>query len=201
MFASAVEEDCRAELSEQCVGYLTHMQAATLKMTRLIDALLNFSKAGRKELRSEEVDLSSLVARVISELREPSQDLEVDVQPSLKVSADADLMTAVVSNLISNALKYSKQMKPAQVRFFETTTPLGRTFCVQDNGIGFDAQNAEDIFQPFFRLHPNTAFEGSGVGLSTVRRILERHGGKIWCQSSPGAGASFFFTVGPKEST
>lgn len=177
------------------------IERSAARAEELIAALLDFARAGRAPLRRAAVDLSALASRIGEELlgREPGRPVELTVAPGLVVEADPALLAVALTNLLGNALKYSAKAESPRVELgtLSPTEPSGpRVFFVRDNGAGFDMLFADRLFTPFARLHSARDFPGTGVGLSTVARIVERHGGRIWAEAAVGHGATFFFTLG-----
>ena len=167
---------------------------------RLVDALLQLARVSDATLHRASVDLPALVQEVVTEisLAVPPDGLPVIEVGSLPgAQGDADLLRPVLRNLIGNAIKFSRETAAAKVSVSGSTTADEVVVCVRDNGVGFEAQAATRLFQPFRRLHDGR-FEGSGVGLSIVRRAVERHGGRVWAESEPGKGAAFYFSL-PRE--
>lgn len=163
---------------------------------QLVDSLLALARASDASLHLEAVDMNALVDEVLASLQQPSlPPLPIVVAPLPTITADRKLARQVLVNLIGNALKFTYGVAQPQVHVGMTTAAGAPVFCVRDNGVGFDAHKAPQLFKPFHRLHANR-FEGSGVGLSIVKRICERHGGRVWAESTPGEGASFFFSFG-----
>jgi light-regulated signal transduction histidine kinase (bacteriophytochrome) len=158
----------------------------------------------RARIQCVPVDLSALAGLVVRDLQEgrPEQQVEVHIDPGLALWGDAGLLRVVLQNLLGNAWKYSSKRTDAVIRVGQTLNAAGQSvFFVKDNGAGFDMAHAERLFKPFQRLHGVAEFPGTGIGLATVNRIIERHRGRIWAESAPGAGATFFFTLpaGPAE--
>lgn len=180
--------------------YIQMIRDGSLQMSELINNLLSFSRLGRQSLTRQEVDLYRLCADAYRELERErnGRAVEFRLQPLPKVVGDASLLKVVVVNLLSNALKYSRPRTAAviEVGVRDDGGEKGRVFFVRDNGVGFDRRDADKLFGVFQRLHHAHEFEGTGVGLATVRRIIERHGGRIWAEAAPDAGATFYFTLG-----
>ncbi len=176
---------------------LDMLSVAVRRMSALIDDLLNLSRSKSAILHLEPVDLSALAAGIIDDLRrsEPNRNVEVMIAPRLLTIADRGLMRVVLSNLFSNAWKYSSRNHQARIEFRSKREGEATVFFICDNGAGFDPRFQHRLFQPFQRLHTQEEFTGTGVGLATVARIISRHGGKIRAESQPGQGASFFFTI------
>ncbi len=167
------------------------------KMNKLVEDILNLSRASRKEMIVEDVDLAGIAESVISDLRKTYPDRPVDtkVQRTRKIRADAGLMRIAISNLIANSWKFTLKTNEPEIEFGCIEKDGNPTFFVRDNGAGFDMKQAEKLFIPFSRLHTDKEYPGTGIGLATVSRIISRHGGKIWAEGKPGEGATFWFTV------
>ena len=166
-------------------------------MDRLIIALLDFAKMGRADLRPTRIDTRQAVDEVIRDLSPDAQGREIqwDIQSLPAVLADPALFKQVWMNLLSNALKYTRQSRPAVIQVGARAQPAEIEFYVRDNGAGFDMKYAQKLFGVFQRLHHQDQFEGTGVGLASVRRIITRHGGRTWAQARLGEGATFYFTL------
>jgi PAS domain S-box-containing protein len=199
-FSKALEEDFSAQLGDEARDYLRRVRAASQRMGQLIDDLLQLSRAARMELRREKVALSAL-AHEIAELtreRQPVPAVEFRCQAGLSVLADPALTRIVLENLLGNAWKYTRKTAAPLVEFGAVAaddSPREDLFFVRDNGAGFDMRYAAKLFSPFQRLHPTSEFEGTGIGLATVRRIATRHGGRVWAESVVGAGTIVYFTL------
>ncbi len=179
--------------------YLGLIQDGSAQMSQLINDLLEFSRLGRQPLRRKTIDLEELAREVYDDLAgdRTGREVEFHLQPLPKAYGDPALLRVVLVNLLSNALKYTRP-RPRACIVVGTVEPPPKqvpTFFVRDNGVGFDMQDAEKLFGVFQRLHLAHEFEGTGVGLATVRRIVERHGGRIWVEAAPDQGATFFFTL------
>ncbi len=187
----------RATLNEQCHDYVKDIYTETLRMSQLIDTLLTFSRLGRAELHLQPVDLSGTAAYVAKTFRqaEPGRNCTVHIEEGIRAEGDPKLLKVVLENLLGNAWKYTGKREKAIIEFGVTEIDGERVCFVRDNGIGFDMAYAEKLFLPFERAPDARDFEGYGIGLSTVRRIIQRHGGKIWAESEPDKGAAFFFTL------
>ncbi len=196
-FLTALTEDHGAELSAPAREYVQRTARAAARMSELIEDLLTLSRLGRAEMQFEKVDLSALAHDVLDTLQKanPGRAVTVDVQEDLVVNGDRRMLRAMLENLLGNAFKFTGQNPGAHIAFGQQTQNGERLFFVRDNGVGFDMQQAGELFQPFRRLPGAEGFEGTGVGLASVRRILERHGGAIRAESSPGEGAVFYFTL------
>ena len=197
-FSQALLEDYADRLDEAGRGYTTRIQAASERMATLIDDLLHLSRVSRAEMNIEPVNLSAEVAGVAEDLRarEPGRRVRFVIEDSVWVTADRALIRSVVQNLVENAWKFTAYRDDATIEF-ATTTAQGAGVCcyVRDNGAGFDPAYAGKLFQPFQRLHTDAEFPGSGIGLASVRRIIERHGGRTWAEGAVGEGACFYFTL------
>jgi light-regulated signal transduction histidine kinase (bacteriophytochrome) len=166
-------------------------------MGELIDDLLNLSMAGRQEMQPGTVDLSGMAQELIGELTQgvAQRELEIRVAPGCTATGDARLLRVALRNLLDNALKYTSRQPRARIEFGRVQSEGPRVFLVRDNGAGFDMKFAGRLFEPFQRLHPREQFDGTGIGLATVARVVARHGGRIWAEAAPGAGATFYFTL------
>jgi signal transduction histidine kinase len=195
-FVGIVLEDFRATLPPDAIGYLERARAGARRMSGLIAGLLAFSRAARAPLTRVRIDLGAMAREVCEELRPSGREgVEIHVGELPPCTGDPVLLRQVLSNLIGNALKYSRDSVPARVEVgFEAGSPP--TYFVRDSGAGFDMAHADKLFQPFQRLQEAAQFEGSGVGLAIVQRIVTRHGGRVWAESEPGHGATFRFTLG-----
>jgi light-regulated signal transduction histidine kinase (bacteriophytochrome) len=167
-------------------------------MAGLMDGLLQLSRLNREELELKDVDLSALAGSFVAELREsdPARDVVVDIAPGLVARADPKLMRVVVENLLGNAWKFTSRHETARIVVGAGQTDAGRAFFVRDDGAGFDMRYAKNLFGAFQRLHTPDEFEGTGIGLATVQRIVNRHGGTVWAEGEVGKGATFWFTLG-----
>jgi light-regulated signal transduction histidine kinase (bacteriophytochrome) len=197
-FAGILQEEAGQALSKEHLGYLQRINVNIQQMEKLINALLNLSRMGRKPLESQLVHPGEIVREVWDELSREIGDrnitLQVDSLPDCQ--ADRVLLKQVYSNLLSNAIKYTRPQPEAVIQAGWTELNGEIIYWVKDNGVGFDMQYAEGLFGIFQRLHNDDRFEGHGVGLSTVKRIILRHQGRIWAESSPNQGATFYFTIG-----
>ena len=196
-FTRALADDLRHQLDERSRDHLRRVLAAAARMNELIDALLELSHIATAPLRRHHVDLSALATASIDELkrRDVSRRVYSTVTPGMYVEADARLMRIALDNLLGNALKFTIRQAIARVDIGFEQREREAVFFVRDNGAGFDMRYAEHLFVPFERLHGDRDLPGMGIGLATVRRIIDRHGGKIWADSAPGQGATFYFTL------
>ena len=198
-FSEALLEEYSDLLDETGRGYAGRIQAASERMAALIDDLLRLSRVSRAEMNLGPVDLSAEVAVIADELqsREPGRRVRFTIQDGIRVTADRALIRNVVQNLVENAWKFTGRRDDATIEFATTNVDDARVCCyVRDNGAGFDPAYADKLFQPFQRLHTVSEFPGIGIGLASVQRIIERHGGRTWAQGAIDSGATFYFTLG-----
>lgn len=176
---------------------LHRIQGSVKQMSELIDALLVLSRISRHTLRRELVDVSALIDTVVSDLRQrdPLRQVDVSVQPGMSIHGDRRLISDLFANVLSNAWKFTSKVEQARIEVGQKVEGSMSTLFVRDNGAGFDMTYASKLFKPFQRLHSPSEYEGSGVGLATVARIVDRHGGKIWAEARPNEGAVFYFTL------
>ena len=195
-FSLALLEDAQDKLGPEEKEHLQRIRAATARMGQLIDDLLGLARTARRELVRESVDLSRLVAEVLSQFQmaEPQRHPTVIVAPNLTVEADRQLLRVILENLLGNAWKFTSKRADARIEFGvqQDHQPV---YFVRDNGAGFDMRYADKLFGAFQRLHDGSDFPGSGVGLASVQRIVNRHGGRIWAESAVGEGATFYFLL------
>jgi len=196
-FSQALLEEYGDKLDDQAKDYLTRIRAAAQRMGQLIDDLLGLSQVRRARIARERVDLAALAEAIVGELRrnEPSRDVRFVAETDLEVSGDPRLLRIALENLLRNAWKFTHKKPGAVIELGKRTEPGRTVYLVRDNGAGFDPEYAERLFQPFRRLHSDAEFEGTGIGLAIVARIIEGHGGTIWAEASPDQGATFFFTL------
>jgi signal transduction histidine kinase len=194
-FGEALATEHAAGLDPEGRLLLDRIRAAAQRMEQLVEALLRLARVARMELRDDDVDLSALAREVAAELRDPGGAVEVVIQDGVRVRGDPSLLRDVLQNLLENALKFTRNTPAGRVELAAVDGPGGRICLVRDNGAGFDLAYASRLFTPFQRLHPPEEFEGTGLGLATVQRIVHRHGGRIWAEGAPGLGATFFFTL------
>jgi signal transduction histidine kinase len=176
---------------------LNRIQNSVKQMSELIDALLVLSRISRHTLRREIIDASAMAEAILSELRQsdPSRDVEISIQPGLSVHGDQRLIHDLLRNLLANAWKFTSKTPGARIEIGQAAPGNMATFYIRDNGAGFDMAQAKKLFRPFVRLHSAAEFDGSGLGLATVSRIIDRHGGRIWAEAKPKEGAAFYFTL------
>lgn len=200
-FSKMMLDDYEDKLDEDGVRSLRRIRHATERMGTLIEALLGLARINRCVPVVETVDLSEIGRQVVLQLREGNTDRKVDVQidSELVVLGDPRLLRVALENLLGNAWKYSSKQSSARITFGRADYNGRQVFYVQDNGVGFDMKYAGKLFGEFQRLHRADEFEGTGIGLATVARIIRRHNGRIWAESEPGKGAVFYFTVNDHE--
>ena len=196
-FARLLDEHLTDSLDEKGRHYLSRIQEGARSMGGLVDDLLQLARIGRQEPRPERVALDDVVHDVVSELQGELDGREIvwkiDSLPA--VVCDRGLIRVVFTNLISNAVKYTRPRRPAVIEIGHRDTETGPVIAIRDNGVGFDMKYADKLFGVFQRLHQVEEFEGTGVGLATVQRIVHKHGGDIWPDAKPDEGATFFFTL------
>lgn len=195
--SQAVMEDYADRLDQNGVYYLERIRAASQRMGQLIDDLLNLSRFTRMEMNTEEVDLSALAHEVTADLEKtyPERSVEVVIENGLIAKGDTRLLRVMLTNLLGNAWKFSSKQPHARIEFGRTERDGQKVYFVRDNGAGFDMAYAHKLFGAFQRLHGVHEFEGTGIGLATVQRIIHRHGGQIWAEGAVGEGASFYFVL------
>lgn len=201
-FSRLLAEEIEGDLSESGRHYLMRIQDGARQMGQLIDDLLNLSRVGRQALKVQETELTGLVKDVLADFDQEMRGREMDVRVGHLplVPCDPGLMKLVFSNLLSNAIKFTRPRARAQIEIDVLPSNGEFVLFVRDNGVGFDMQYAERLFNVFERLHAPREFEGTGIGLATVRRIVERHGGRIWAESEVDKGTTFYFSV-PRQGT
>ena len=177
---------------------LQRLTASVSDMSTIIEDLLNLSRANSAGLQLKQLDLSAMVSSILNDLATAHTDRHVEcmVQPGCYVTADRGLMLVVMQNLLRNAWKFSSRTPAARIEFGRQQQGKDTVYFVRDNGAGFDQRLAGQLFKPFHRLHAETEFTGSGVGLATVHRIIHRHDGHVWAEGEVGKGATFYFTLG-----
>lgn len=197
MFSGILQEDCSATLDEQGRHAVQRISENAARMATLIDELLKLSRLSRREITPVKVDLADITRQVVEELDEqdPTRVVHVHVTHLPTARGDPDLLRIALTNLLSNAYKFTRGVEGAQVTVGCVVEDGTAVYQVQDNGVGFDPSQATRLFQPFQRLETASEFPGLGIGLATAQRIIRRHGGRIWAVSEPGAGARFSFTL------
>jgi light-regulated signal transduction histidine kinase (bacteriophytochrome) len=197
-FSRILLEDCLPTLDETGREYLNRVCTSVDRMGRLIEDLLGLSRISRTKAVKVTVDLSAIARDAAEELRlaDPQRDADFVIAPGVRVVGDPGLLRIVLQNLLGNAWKFTGKKPRARIEFGIVTSAAGQTTCfVRDEGAGFDMAYADQLFGVFKRLHPESEFPGTGIGLATVRRIVASHGGRIWAEAEPDRGATFFFTL------
>jgi light-regulated signal transduction histidine kinase (bacteriophytochrome) len=186
-----------SRLDEQGRDLIEHIRSSGRRMTELIDTLLNLSRVTTSVMHTEKVDLSELARSTMEELcrSEPGRKVEFVAPAREEAFGDVRLLRIVMENLLRNAWKYTSQHEHARIEFGHQNREGRAVYFISDDGSGFDSGSAGRLFQPFQRLHSTTQFPGNGIGLATVRRIIQRHGGEIWAEGAVEKGATFYFTL------
>jgi signal transduction histidine kinase len=197
-FSHALLTDYESTLDEQGRDYLQRVRGATKRMAQLVDDLLSLSKITRAQLTRENVDLSDVARKVLADLgtRDSQRNVTTRVADGLEVQADPRLITVMLENLLGNAWKFTSKQPAATIEVGKESRGEEVVFYIKDNGAGFSMEHATRLFAPFQRLHAAEEFEGTGIGLATVNRVVARHGGRVWAEARPGQGATFLFTLG-----
>ncbi len=197
-FAGVLLEDYADRLDEGGRDSLERIDRASLRMSQMVEDLLAFARSTRTALHRTPVDLSERATEIVEELRERDKRriFEARIQAGVTAVADPSLMQSVLANLLGNAWKYSRESESSCIEFGAETVDGETVYFVRDNGVGFDMDEAARIFEPFQRLHRQDRFEGTGIGLATVWRIIQRHGGRLWVEAETDKGATFRFTLG-----
>ena len=197
-FSKALLDFHAGQLNDEGRVFLQRIDNSARRMCELVEDLLNFSRLTRIEMKAQEVDLSAMVHSLAHEIRarDPQRVADFDVAPGVVAWCDPALMRAAIMNLLENAWKFTRKHATAQIGFGVIPGgPEGAVFFLRDDGAGFDMADASRLFSPFQRLHKASEFEGTGIGLATVERIIRRHGGRIWAEGELEHGATFFFTL------
>jgi signal transduction histidine kinase len=195
-FSQALLEDFGPQLDARGQDYLKRIRAAAQRMGQLIDDLLQLSRISRSDVKRQSVNLSEMVSEIMAEVRtgEPTRNVETVVQPGIVVQADSRLLRIAIENLLRNAWKFTGKRTGARIEF-GVKPEKEPVYFIRDNGAGFDQGFSSRLFQPFQRLHSTSDFEGTGIGLAIVTRIIGRHGGQVWAEAAVDQGATFFFTL------
>jgi PAS domain S-box-containing protein len=197
-FSEAVLSEYGDKLDKTGKDYLKRVRKASQSMGQLIDAILKLSRVGRAEMYEEKVNLSDMAHSIVEELKasQPGRQAEFIITPGIRVNGDIQLLRILLQNLLENAWKFTAKCQVASIELGVNEKNGERVYFIKDNGVGFDMKYAAKLFQPFQRLHPNSEFSGTGIGLATVQRVVHRHRGSIWPQSEIGKGTTFYFTLG-----
>jgi light-regulated signal transduction histidine kinase (bacteriophytochrome) len=202
-YSTMLQEKCASLLSETSQLHLNNISKSAKRMNDLINDLLEFSKMGRAELRQQRISMDSLVSEIVQEARDSSADraIQWEIESLPDALADRAMLRQVWANLLFNAVKYTSRKDKALIKVgCRNSADQELEFYVQDNGAGFDMQYADRLFGVFQRLHRADEFEGTGIGLANVRRIVARHGGRTWAEGKVNEGATFYFTL-PRAAT
>ncbi len=197
-FSVFLQEDLGERLDDEHRVYLERLRRAGERALGLLSALRRLSLVNGRALRAEPVDLGAIAREVLMELheRDPNRRVDARVDPGLRVIGDPELLWDLMHNLLNNAWKFTRERPQARIELGARMVDGERVFFVRDDGVGFESARAGELFRPFTRLHARERYEGNGIGLSTVDRIVRRHGGRIWAQGAPDRGALFSFTLG-----
>jgi PAS domain S-box-containing protein len=196
-FSNILLENYLEKMDTDAQDYLRRIVNSADKMSELIDDILSLSKVSLDEMKIQGISLSKIASAVVNTMRQakPANNIEVTIAENIETRGDTRLMSIAISNLIGNAWKYSSKTPDAKIEFGEIKKDGKKVYYIRDNGAGFDMKFAAKIFEPFKRLHSDREFPGTGIGLAIVKRVIEKHGGKIWVESEPGKGAAFYFTL------
>jgi len=196
-FTRALQEQYGNRLDPEGMDYLDRIFKSSQHMNELIEALLQLSQLSYQSLKREVVDLSEIASETVRELRQsaPERVAEFVIQPRIRTFGDANLLEIAMKNLLRNAWKFTRMRSTTYIEFGAREFAADKACFIRDNGIGFDMSNCERMFHAFQRLHNGTEFPGNGVGLTTVQRIISRHGGRVWAEGAVDKGATFYFTL------
>lgn len=197
-YSQILTKDAGPLLDEECRRALERLNVNALRMNQMVDDMLRLSRLARQELTRQHTDLSVLATEVVNELLEqqPDRDVAVRIEPGMEAEVDPGLLRIALTNLLGNALKFTRDQPVPRVTFGREAGEGEPVYVVSDNGPGFDPGEAERLFLPFRRLPSAESYPGTGIGLATVRRVMLKHGGRVWAEASPGLGARFAFTLG-----
>jgi light-regulated signal transduction histidine kinase (bacteriophytochrome) len=203
-FADLLESDASSRLHPEERQYVDVIRTEAGRMSQLIEALLSFARVGHKQIRLERVNLEELFQRVVVRVDLESKGREIlwDIHPLPEVEGDRELLDQVVANLVGNAVKFTRGRAPARIEIGvlpDNTPDEHIVFYVKDNGAGFEMTQAGLLFKAFQRLHADREYEGTGIGLVNVQRIIHKHGGRVWAEGQIGQGATFFFSLPRKQ--
>ena len=197
VWSLALLEGCKDKFNQKESQYIDLVRSETQMMGRLIDDLLTFSRMSRSEMNRQRLDMTAMAQATVSRLNQQNPTLQADfiIQPGLMAEGDAGLIEIALTNLLDNAAKFSGRWSLAVIEFGQVEHAGRKAFFVRDNGVGFDMAYADKLFGVFQRLHKSSEFAGTGIGLATVQRIIDRHGGLIWAEAVVNQGATFYFTL------
>ena len=197
-YSDILRKEYRRRLDDEGNGFVEQIYKAGLTMSQMLDEMLILTGINRKPLNKEHINLSEYYADIHKtlKLQDPDRKVDVSIQPEMYELADAGAIKLIIQNLFQNAWKYTKMTEKAWIKIGRNENENGETvYFIQDNGMGFDQALATQIFEPFKRVQRISVVEGMGIGLSIVKRAVERHGGKVWVEAETGKGATFFFTL------
>ena len=198
MSAQLLHQHYMDKLDEAGASYVETIHSTTKSMAEMINDLLQFSRTGTINIHPQPLDLSEMCRKVMQWIHQdcPERKIDVKIAENMNCTGDQSLLMVVVKNLLGNAWKYTSKTENPEIDVSCVNKDGQTVFCVRDNGAGFDQSRAANLFTPFVRLHSQEEFPGTGVGLATAKRIIERHGGRIWAEGKPDNGAAFCFTIG-----
>lgn len=201
MSAQLLQQDYRDCLDEAGASYVDTIHATTKAMAEMITDLLQFSRTGTINIHTQPVDLTEMCNKVMQWIFQdnPQRKIDIKIDENMKLNGDNSLLMVVVKNLLGNSWKYTSRTDDPEIHVGSFMKDADTVFFIKDNGAGFDPSRAANLFTPFVRLHTQEEFPGTGVGLATAKRIIERHGGTIWAEGEPGKGATFLFTIGQQK--
>ncbi len=196
-YAKAMVEDFGAQLPAGALDFVARIRLATQTVEQRVDALLRLSRLSRSALRSVQCDLAQTATQLLEDLRafEPTRRITTRVAASIPVFGDATLLAIALENLLSNAWKFTRECRAARIEVDAARSGEDIVVAVRDNGVGFDTAQAHRLGVPFQRLHTAAPYDGLGIGLASTRRIVERHGGRLWAESTTGQGATFYVSL------
>jgi light-regulated signal transduction histidine kinase (bacteriophytochrome) len=196
-FADILSKECNDQLTENARNYLNTIKDSARKMGTLIDDLLSFSRTGRAELKKSSIKMDLIVEDALTQIKTSITDRKIDwiISPMPEVHGDYNLLRLVWVNLLNNAVKYTRNKEKAVIQIGYMDEKREIIFYIQDNGVGFDMKYADKLFGVFQRLHSTSEFDGTGIGLANVQRIILRHGGRTWAEAETDKGASFYFSI------
>lgn len=197
-FSGLLLEDYGDKLDETGKDYIQKVRKASQTMSQLIDDILKLSRITRAEMHQEQVDLSDLARSILEGLKytQPDRQAVLKIDSNITVTGDLALLRVALNNLLENAWKYTGKCAQTRIEFGSLNQNGQEVYFIRDNGVGFDMQYKDKLFQPFQRLHTSKEYPGTGIGLATVQRVIQRHGGRIWAESELGKGTTFYFTLG-----
>jgi two-component system sensor histidine kinase/response regulator len=200
-YAELLEQEFAEHFPPDAHGYLKRIASRGSYMAQLVADLLKLSRIGKQEINRQETDIKSLVDEVVAGFKAENEHREIqwEIGGLSPLPCDPRLVKLVFANLLSNAVKYTRPRNPARIEIGQANIAGEISIYIKDNGVGFDMRNADKLFGVFQRLHPTEAFEGTGIGLATVARIVRKHGGRVWAEGKEDRGATFYFTLGPKQ--